>query len=165
MKIIKRIQKSIKAMAAVIRARDAVAYSVYVPPIVGEFQSHPIFIHDTYVHAYSAVSPYTPGIIVKENGSIVVNHAFQDLPDNIRNAFFMHELGHLKHGHKPSNPIDEALYILGQGPLLQKEYEADKYALEQGVDIIPALELFLEFDEVAKKPLYKRIIRLKSIKL
>lgn len=94
-------------------------------------------------------------------GEIVVNDMFiTDLPKSYQDALIAHELGHRKHAHTASkNYAMEASFGYGEG--LRIEIEADKYAYDQGEDILGALEWMFK-NHLATPAMKFRIAKLKG---
>lgn len=94
-------------------------------------------------------------------GEIVVNDMFiTDLPKAYQDALIAHELGHRTHMHTvPKNYALEA--SLGYGEGLRIEIEADKYAYDQGEDILGALEWMFK-NHFATPAMKFRIAKLKG---
>ena len=149
----------------VLEARQSILNGNFIPDQIDTFEDYPIFLHDVYVHAVIAIPPTVPGVLFRLDGAIVVNQAFLDIDKDIQLASLAHELGHLQLGHtgpQYSDPLCLVMAQEGLGPLMENEYAADAYATELGHDMIKALEFYLQFDHVAKKPLIARIDRLKQ---
>ena len=155
-----KVKGLVEASVAVAKARNKISTSMYVPPQVGDFEGYPIFQYDIYVQACIAIPPEVPGVMFRTDGMIIVNQKFMECPENVRIASLTHELGHLKLKHKAPTLLDKTLYPFGFGGMMEQEYEADKYALGQGTDIVNALYHYLQYDFVAKRPVIKRLERL-----
>ncbi len=153
----KKVQDTVQINKAVALARNEIMTVPFIPIQVSEFEGYPIFLHDTYVLACVAIPPEVPGAMFRTDGMIIVNQKFMECPENVRIASLIHELGHLKLKHKAPTLLDKTLYPFGFGGMMEQEYEADKYALEQGTDIVNALYHYLQYDFVAKRPVIKRL--------
>lgn len=114
---------------------------------------------DELVVANGKVPSRIPAVITTEllvggepQISIVANIAFTTIPEEIQEAFYSHEHGHILLGH-----LDELRkffprmkYFLFRllGIITYQEIDADHYAQSQGHDMLGAIEWYLERDDI-----------------
>lgn len=156
---VNKIKKFINQVKDLIEAHKHMRYT----PLVSteKVEDVHVYVSDEYCLGTAYLPKDVIGAFAAKNlfglPVIIINKKCDALPEEFRNAIIQHELGHIKLGHL-DNPSKLSLIKRD----LEKEFEADMYAQQQGYNMVGVLEMMktVYTDKKNLKEFDKRICNL-----